>query len=292
MTTTEATTAGTLTKNPPPRCRVLGIPCDTGSSHLRGAAYAPAEVRRALQDTAGNSYSESGVDTSASEAIVDLGDLALPGSTAHEHHHAIVDGLTPLIDPRSPLILLGGDHAISWPSVQAHATRLGSFDLLQFDAHPDLYPSFGSHPYSHASPFARICERKLCRRLVQVGLRSTAPAQQELATRYGVEQIRAAALTRHLVLPDLQGPVYLSIDLDVLDPAFAPGVSHPEPGGLSTRDLLCLLSQITVPIAGVDIVELNPYRDVNQATARVAAKLVREIVAQLVEQAGSSDRGD
>ena len=119
-------------------------------------------------------------------------------------------------------------------------------------------------------------EAKLARRLVQVGIRTPNKHQREQAERFGVEMVQMADFDPARV-PVLDGPLYVSIDLDGLDPAFAPGVSHHEPGGLSVRDLLRVLHAQRGPLVGADVVELNPDRDVNGMTAMVAAKLVKEL---------------
>jgi arginase family enzyme len=162
--------------------------------------------------------------------------------------------------------------------LEAIAARHGPVSILHVDAHPDLYPDLDDNPRSHASPFARILERGLARRLVQVGIRTMNTVQRAVAERYAVEIVpmQGYALER---VPKLEGPVYVSIDLDGLDPSCAPGVSHHEPGGLSTRQVLELLGSLRAPVIGADVVELNPARDFNGMTAVLAAKLVKELAA-------------
>jgi arginase len=177
---------------------------------------------------------------------------------------------------RIPLVL-GGDHFVSWPIVRAIRKKHPKLTVLHFDAHPDLYDSFDGDRNSHACPFARIMEENLADRLVQVGVRTLNPPQRQQAERFGVEQVEM----RHWRpgrIPRLNGPLYISIDVDVLDPAFAPGVSHPEPGGMSTRELIAEIQGLSVEIVGADIVELNPEADANGLTAVVCAKLVKELV--------------
>lgn len=178
------------------------------------------------------------------------------------------------------LLSLGGDHSVSLPILRAYAERYPDLTVVQLDAHADLYPVFEGDRFSHACPFARVMEEGLASRLVQIGVRTLTRAQEEVSEQFGVE-------TRLLrggepKLPTLEGPVYLTLDLDVLDPAFAPGVSHHEPGGLSTRAVLDLLPGLAGRLVGADIVELNPDRDINGVTAMVAAKFAREIMALLV----------
>ncbi|HEU5368900.1 MAG TPA: arginase family protein, partial [Ktedonobacterales bacterium] len=149
------------------------------------------------------------------------------------------------------------------------------------------YDEFNGERFTHASPFARIMEEGLAQRLIQVGIRAMTPHQRDQARRFGVEVIAMRDYHPDLAFK-IEGPVYVSLDLDALDPAFAPGVSHHEPGGLTVRDVLHLLWRIGAPIVGADIVEYNPVRDHADRTAMVAAKFYKELVALLLR---SSARG-
>ena len=178
-------------------------------------------------------------------------------------------------------LFLGGDHMVTNPILAGLASVHGPLNILHFDAHPDLYADFAGDPLSHASPFARIMERGDATRLVQVGIRTANRHCREQAERFGVETIEMRAFDAGTV-PIPEGPLYVSIDMDALDPAYAPGVSHHEPGGLSARDILSVLHRVDRPIVGGDVVELNPTRDINGMTAVVAAKFVKELAALAV----------
>jgi agmatinase len=180
------------------------------------------------------------------------------------------------------MIALGGDHSITYPLIKGHSSFFDWLTILQIDAHGDLYDNFDDNPYSHASPFARIMEEGLAKRLIQVGNRTMTRHQRDQAKRFGVDVIEMKNWRPGKKLP-LEGPLYLSIDLDVLDPAYAPGVSHYEPGGMSVRDLLGIIQQINVPLIGGDIVEYNPSRDLNDMTAMVSAKLCKEMIAKILK---------
>ncbi len=260
----------------PTRIALIGAPTDINSSFLRGPAKAPEFIRAALRSDAGNAACENGLEFGRELELLDLGDLALREEDAD--HGRIVDGMAAAMAQGAVPILLGGDHCVSFPAVEAVAARYGPVEILHFDAHPDTYEDFGGNPRSHASPFARILERGLARRLVQVGIRTATRHQREQAQRYGIETFAMPGFTPAAV-PVLKGPLYVSVDLDGLDPAYAPGVSHPEPGGLSVRQLLEVLQAQTAPIVGADVVELNPDRDPSGITAVVAAKLVKELAA-------------
>jgi agmatinase len=179
-------------------------------------------------------------------------------------------------------VSLGGDHAITFPILRAFARRYPRISILQFDAHPDLHDEFGGNRYSHACPFARILEEGLASRLVQVGIRTANAHQRDQARRFGVEMIEMKDFRDGLELL-FDGPVYVSFDLDGLDPAFAPGVSHREPGGLTTRQAVDVLQRLRGEVVGGDVVEFNPRMDSSGMTAVVAAKIVKEIAARIGE---------
>lgn len=267
---------------------LLGVPFDANSSFRRGPARAPAAIRAALGSDAGNAWSERGVAVWPSARVVDHGDLAVPDRAAEAGPIDLVTAGTAAALARTPqLLALGGDHAVTFPVVRAVAALHGPVDVLHFDAHPDLYPDYEGNPWSHASPFARLLEAGCIGRLVQVGLRSYTPAQAEMAARYGVEQYYAHDLARLPATLAFTRPLYVSFDIDGLDPAFAPGVSHPEPGGLSVRQALDIIHSATAPcLCGADVVELNPDCDPTGITAIVAAKLTRELLGRMLLEAG------
>jgi agmatinase len=258
---------------------LLGLPTDVNSSHLRGPAGAPAAIRVALGSGASNLVSESGVDLASPGLLDDAGDAPLVEGPADLD--IIADAAAAIFRSGAGLFL-GGDHFVTWPVLEG-LKRAGrpAPHIVHIDAHPDLYPDFDGNPHSHASPFARIMENGLAASLTQVGLRTANDVQQAQIEKYGVRAFgarRFALALRYLPL----GPTYLSIDLDGLDPAYAPGVSHHEPGGLSVRELLDLIDALPGPLIGADVVELNPDRDINFMTAAVAAKLVRELAGRMV----------
>lgn len=259
---------------------LIGILSDANSSFKRGAAAAPAFIRRALHSESANLCSELGVDLGGNPGFVDVGDRQVADdpesflAVETEIHKIIEQGALPLV--------LGGDHAISYPVLRAINRSHGKVNILHFDAHPDLYDDFGGNPWSHASPFARIMENGLARRLVQVGIRTLNPHLRAQVERFGVEIHEMRTLDLDSIGRDFKGPVYISCDIDALDPAFAPGVSHPEPGGLSVRDVLGIIQRLPNHIVGADIVEYNPQRDVNNLTAMVAAKLLKEIAGRML----------
>jgi arginase len=267
---------------------LVGVPWDDQSSFMRGSAAAPDAIRRALFSPSSNLSTEDGGELALGRNLDDGGDIELPAGPAGAVAEAITREFSELLARDATVIALGGDHAVTCPIVRAHARRFPNLAILHLDAHPDFYDDFEGQPYSHASTFARIMEAGLASRLVQVGIRTMNEPQRKHLERFPVEQIcmRAWSGAPELVF---DGPVYLSLDLDVLDPAFAPGVSHHEPGGLSVRDLLQIVSRLRGQLIGADVVELNPARDRDGVTAMVAAKLVKEIAARMLS--GNSELG-
>jgi agmatinase len=257
----------------------VGIPLDENSSYLRGAGKAPQKIREAFHSPSSNSYTENRIDLSEDKRWNDLGDLKLsPMPVAFAE---IEKGISTALERNAKILSLGGDHSISYPVIKAVAKKYPGLNILHLDAHSDLYDSFEGDKFSHACPFARVMEEKLAKRLVQVGIRTLNTHQSEQAKRFGAEIIEMKDWSDSHRFK-FEGPVYLSLDLDVLDPAFVPGISHHEPGGFTTRQVTSLIQNLEADLVGADIVELNPGRDVNGMTAMVAAKLFKELLGKLL----------
>jgi agmatinase len=263
-----------------PRPRIIGLPYDARSSFLRGAAEAPAIIRSALHSPAGNLWTEDLQDLAEDGALTDAGDLDLSSLT--DARQQIQAGIASVLADGARPLALGGDHAVTYPIMRAIHDANGAVTLLHVDAHPDLYEEFEGDRLSHACPFARIMKEGLASRLVQVGIRAMTGHQREQADRYGVEVIDMRAWASG-VRPSISGPVYLSIDVDGIDPSHAPGVSHREPGGLTVRDVIGLIQNVGGMVVGADVVEFNPSQDVGGLTAHVAAKLVKEVAGRILK---------
>jgi arginase len=254
---------------------LLGIPFDQKSSFLQGAALAPGRIRQTLHNGAGNYWTEHTRNPIEHEAFEDIGDLVF------NDYFDIENKMAEVLATGARTLTLGGDHSITYPIIRAHRRFYDDFEILQIDAHGDLYDEFEGDRYSHACPFARIMEEKLTSRLVQVGIRTFNPHQRKQVARFGVEVVEMKDFEEKWRSLVFEKPLYLSLDLDGLDPAFAPGVSHHEPGGLTTREVLRLIQNIQAPVIGADIVEYNPHRDVSDMTAAVAAKFLKEIAVKM-----------
>jgi len=270
-----------------PSLHLIGLPTDQNSSFERGAAAAPGAIRTALFSGRGNLSTESGLEIGTDIMLTDCGDVPLLDVDAAADDALITLAITKAIEVGAIPLLLGGDHSVTFPIVAVLAKHYGPLNILHFDAHPDIYADFEGNPRSHASPFARILEGGHAKRIVQVGIRTLNRHCREQAERYSVEILPMLDFSAEHV-PVLEGPLYISLDLDGLDPSEAPGVAHPEPGGLTVREVLSILAKQNAQIVGADIVELNPAKDVNDITAIMAAKLVREIAA-LVHHNHSGD---
>ncbi|KAF5466991.1 hypothetical protein F2P56_016868 [Juglans regia] len=274
---------------------LLGVPLGHNSSFLQGPAFAPPRIREAIWCDSTNSTTEEGKELNDPRVLTDVGDVPVQEirdcGIDDDRLMNVISESVKLVMEEEPLrpLVLGGDHSISFPVIRAVSEKLGGpVDILHLDAHPDIYDAFEGNKYSHASSFARIMEGGYARRLLQAGIRSITAEGREQGKRFGVEQfeMRTFSKDRHflenLKLGEGVKGVYVSIDVDSLDPAFAPGVSHIEPGGLSFRDVLNILHNLQGNVVGGDVVELNPQRDtVDGMTAMVAAKLVRELAAKI-----------
>lgn len=273
------------TPNRDGRITVVGVPTDRNSSFMPGAALAPNHIREALNSPSTNLWTENGIDLSTHPGWGDRGDLDLDDAALGE---SIDQAVSHLVETGGRVIALGGDHAITYPIVRATARTHQPLSILHLDAHADLYDEFEGNRESHACPFARIMENGLAARVVQIGIRTMNSHQRHQAERFGIE-VHGAGSVPAVAGLGLEPPLYLSLDLDALDPSCAPGVAHPEPGGLTTRDVISIIQDLPCPLVGADIVELNPNRDFNNLTAMVAAKLLKEILANMI--GGTQDTG-
>ncbi|WP_086933133.1 agmatinase [Agarilytica rhodophyticola] len=259
---------------------LLGMPFDDYSSYLKGPAKAPAIIRQMMQCDASNTSTELGRELGDHPLIVDIGDMTWqhPGQAFAVLEHTIAEVVMRSGKP----LTFGGDHSITFPILKGLAKHHQDITILHFDAHPDLYDILDNNPLSHACPFARIMENNFARRLVQVGIRTLNQHQREQAERFNVEIYEMKNWCGSDQIK-LDGPVYITIDIDALDPAFAPGVSHHEPGGLTVRQILDVIQSIDVPVIGADIVEYNPTRDINDMTAAVVNKLYKEVCGKMLD---------
>jgi agmatinase len=259
---------------------IFGIPFDEKSCYLRGAAKGPQAVREASTGRAINPWTELGVNLETDTSIVDLGDVDVSGSFS-DVFWRIEKKISGILEKGAVPVIIGGDHSVSYPAVKGFAKKYQSMDILHFDAHPDLYEELHGDLYSHACPFARIMEQGLAQSLIQVGIRAATGQQRYLAGKHKVRMIEMKDIGKGLDL-HFARPLYISFDMDALDPAFAPGVSHHEPGGLSMRQVINMIHALDADIVGMDVVEVNPDRDQTGITAAAAVKIIMEIIGRAV----------
>lgn len=255
---------------------IQGIKFDEKSSFQKGAKLAPPLIRDALNCGSMNLFTENGTNIENSN-ITDKGDFEIT------EYFDIEEINKKHLNSVAKILSLGGDHSITFPIIKAYHDKYPVLDILHIDAHADLYDEYEGDKYSHASPFARIMENGFAVRLVQVGIRTLNPHQAEQAKKYNVEifQMKDLDLTK---IPKFENPLYISLDMDGFDPAFAPGVSHHEPGGLSSRQVIDLIQSVKTEVVGADIVEYNPNRDVQKMTAFLAAKMMKEVLGKMMER--------
>ena len=261
---------------------LLGVPFDQKSSFMYGAAKGPDALREASTGKAVNPETETGWNLKENSVVVDKGNIKVEGIDFKGVFVAIEKAVDETLGKKAVPIVMGGDHSISYPVFKALSRHYPSVDILHFDAHPDMYTSFRGDRFSHACPFARILEEGGVNRLIQIGLRTVTREQREFGKDFPVQMFEMKDLNQIPCL-EITRPLYISFDMDALDPAFAPGVSHHEPGGLSTRQVLNILHSLKADIIGMDCVELNPERDPSGITAAAGVKVIMEVMGMVLE---------
>jgi agmatinase len=275
------------------------VPFDSGVSYRPGARFGPTAVRNGSRLL--RPY-HPGLDTDPLHAhqVADAGDIAANPFDIAEAIATIDHAARELLDQAGHLVAIGGDHTIALPLLRATAARHGPLALIHFDAHLDTWDTYFGAPYTHGTPFRRAVEEGLLAldASAHVGIRGPRYAAADLSEdkALGFAIVSTADVARHGVdqavdrVRDRVGdrPVYLSVDIDVLDPAHAPGTGTPEPGGLTTRELQLILRGLTgLNLAGADVVEVAPAYDHAELTALAAANVAYEFLGLLARRAGA-----
>jgi agmatinase len=278
---------------------LLGVPFDSGTSYRSGARLGPREIRAQSSLIRPYSYFQR-VSPLERLTIVDAGDVDAPPVGLEKAYEAIEAGVRRVLDAGAIPIVAGGDHSISLPILRAIAAKHGPVSLVQFDAHIDTWGDYFGGRYFHGSPFRRAIEEKLIvpTAFVQIGIRGPMYGQSEdfaFQEQHGVTTVdirrvktlgieRTVELTRSL----LRGPVYVTFDIDSVDPAFAPGTGTPEVGGLSSYDAQELLRGLAgIDLVGADVVEVAPPFDgPGHITSVLAANLMFELLCLVALRAG------
>ena len=271
---------------------MLGVPYDSGTSYRSGARLGPREIRAQSSLIRPYSYFQK-ISPFAELTIVDAGDVDAPPVGIEPAYAAIEAGVRRIVDAGAMPLVVGGDHSISLPCLRAVAAVHGPVALVQFDAHIDTWGDYFGGKYFHGSPFRRAIEERLIDpvRYVQVGIRGPMYGEDEDFTfqrTLGVTTIDIGMVKRDGLEPtiarvrDIVGshPVYVTFDIDAVDPAFAPGTGTPEVGGLTSYEAQTLVRGLAgANMIGCDVVEVAPVFDgPGQITALLAANLMFELL--------------
>ncbi|MHB1662139.1 MAG: agmatinase [bacterium] len=260
---------------------LLGIPMDYTASNIPGSRFAPKRIRE-LSYTL-ESYSPI-FDDSIDGKFYDTGDIVMPWGNIGKSINFIDNIAKELIDDGKKIVSIGGDHLITYPIVKQYISKFKDLVVLQFDAHTDLRDEWSSEKYSHATVLRRVYEVIKKGNLYQFGIRSGSKEEFDFAQKHCHIYKNEVYEPLKRVIGSLAGKdVYLTVDIDVLDPAFAPGTGYIEAGGISSKELFDSISLLLheANVVGADVVEVCPPTDNSDRTSAIAAKLIREIIIGL-----------
>jgi agmatinase len=292
----------------------IGAPFDSGASYRSGARFGPQAIRATdyLPHDASRPHLALGVDPLVDLNVADAGDVLMPPGDTEESLRRLEAAVLAVASAGAIPVVLGGDHTVTLPDATGVARHVGwgRVSLIHFDAHADTGDTQFGSLYGHGTPMRRLIESGAVRgdRFLQVGLRGYWPEPPTLAW-MAEQHMRSFEMTEivsrglddclteafEIAVSDCEG-VFLSVDVDVVDPGMAPGTGTPEPGGLSTRQLLDAVRRIamSVPLAGIDVVEVSPPYDHAEVTAFLANRVVLEALSGIAwrrkQQAGSPVR--
>lgn len=282
-----------------PNIVIVGAPTDTAVTHRPGARFGPRAIRAASYLRREAHHLGLGVEPFKVLRVFDYGDADVIPGDIERTNEAIKSKVREVVDAGAVPIVLGGDHSITFPSASAVADVVGhgKVGVVHFDAHADTGNDSWGVLLSHGTPMRRLIESGavLGKHFVQIGLRGYWPGPELFAwmreqgmrshTVHDIQRRGFDAVLSEAIEQALDGPdhLYLSVDIDVLDPAFAPGTGTPEPGGLTARELLLAVRDVTLrtPIVGADVVEVSPPYDTAGITAEVAHRVVMEILSAM-----------
>ena len=279
---------------------VLGVPFDSGVSYRPGARFGPAHIRESSRLL--RPYNPAlQVSPFASQQVADAGDLAVNPFSIDQAISAVERGARELLERTGCLLTLGGDHTIALPLLRAVTAVHGPVAVVHFDAHLDTYDTYFGAAYTHGTPFRRASEEGLLDRsgCLHAGIRGPLYTDADLSvdsdlgfqviSATDVEQIGVAGMVERIMQRVEDRPVYVSVDVDVLDPAHAPGTGTPEAGGLTSRELLATLRSFArLNLIGADIVEVAPVYDHAQITGIAAAHVGFELLSALAARKAAS----
>ena len=269
---------------------VVGIPFDAGASYRPGARFGPAHIRESSRLLRPYNPAQDASPFALAQ-VVDAGDIAVNPFNIELAVEQIEEGIDELLDGGMRLMTLGGDHTIAYPILKALHKKHGPITVIHFDAHLDTWDTYFGAPLTHGTPFRRASEDGFIDldSCLHVGIRGPLYATTDLSddkklgfevlTSIDMDKVGVEGVIERMLARVGSKPVYVSIDVDVLDPAFAPGTGTPEMGGLSSREMLALLRSLeTVNLVGADIVEVSPQYDNAQITGIAAAHMAYELI--------------
>jgi agmatinase len=277
---------------------VLGVPFDNGTSYRPGARFGPMAVRQASRHLRPGYHVELGISPFASIQVVDAGDVPVTPFDIEAAMKQIADHAGAVCGAGQRIVAIGGDHTIALPMLRAATARHGPVALVHFDAHLDTWDTYFDAPTTHGTVFRRAFEEGLLieDHSIHIGIRGPLYSEADLADdrRFGFRTIRASDVddlgingTIEAVLHRVADvPVYVSVDIDVLDPAFAPGTGTPEAGGLTSREFLRVLRGLTaLNLIGADVVEVAPAYDHAELTTVAAATVAYDLITLMARGA-------
>ncbi len=270
---------------------IVGVPFDSGVSYRPGARFGPSHVRESSRLL--RPYNPAlAVEPFGAQQVVDAGDIACNPFDITAAITAVESAAGSLLQGGTRLLTIGGDHTIALPLLRAVHAQHGALAVLHFDAHLDTWDTYFGEPYTHGTPFRRASEEGLIdlEHSMHIGIRGPLYAAADLSDseRLGFTTVHCADIERHGVAAAIErmrerlgdAPIYVSVDIDVLDPAHAPGTGTPEAGGLTSRELLAILRELAdLHVVSADIVEVAPAYDHAQLTGIAAAHVGYELLS-------------
>jgi len=271
---------------------IMGVPFDSGRSYRSGARFGPQKVREASLTLWGYNPTLQVSPTKVLN-VVDYGDVAVTATSTEDTMAAVIEASSTVLK-KSMLITIGGDHSIALPLLSTHADKYGPFGLIQFDAHLEAWEAESENvPYNHGPSFRYALEEGLIRdgEYIQIGIRGPVRNANDYTE---AARLGARTITNHEIFEKgiqnilkqvhqrIQGPVYVSVDIDAADPAYAPGTGTPEVGGLTSYQLLQLVRGLQgLDLIGFDLVEVSPPYDHGDITAVLASNIIFEYLSLL-----------
>lgn len=272
---------------------VLGIPLDTSVTNRPGTRFGPAAIRQASCILDADPIYPFNVDFFEKFAVADYGDCPISTNRVWENPERIEAEASKILDTGAYLLSLGGDHYVTWPVLRAHAERHGPLALIQFDAHQDTWGTNdgedGIPEIDHGTFITRAVADGIIdpEKSIQIGIRTHAPEDYGIEIIYGdeVEELSTEEIANQIIRRVGQGPVYLTFDIDCLDPAFAPGTGTPVSGGPSSAKILSVLRKLgSINIVGSDVVEVSPPYDHADITAIAGSTVAAYMVGLRAER--------